>query len=88
MGHPLEDVSVCGVLRCVWGVCERHGYVVCCLVVLGLPFWPFSGSELMLLGVGVVLSHSGRNHLGRDQQRGHRDTHTPHITHTHYLLTH
>jgi hypothetical protein len=47
VGHPLEDVSVCGVLRCVWGVCERHGYVVCCLVVLGLPFWPFSGSELM-----------------------------------------
>jgi hypothetical protein len=48
--HPLEDVSLCGVIRCVWGGCERRGYMVYCLLVLGLSFWPFLGSGLAVWG--------------------------------------
>ena len=50
----MGDVSLCEVLRCMWGGYGRRT-VLYCLVVLGLPFWPFSGSGgLMLLGMVVV----------------------------------
>ena len=49
---PLGDVSLCEVLRCIWGGYGRRRRY--CLVVSGLPFWPFSGSGgLMLLGLVV-----------------------------------
>ncbi len=51
-GHPLEDVSLCGVLRCVGGGYGRCGYVVCCLVS-GLLFWRSDRAGLGgLSGVG------------------------------------
>jgi hypothetical protein len=56
-GHPPEDVSMCGVLRCMWGGCERREFVVYCLVVLGILFWSSSGSgDLLLLDVEVAPS--------------------------------
>ena len=42
MGHPLEDVSLCESLRCMWGGCESRVYVLWDLVVLGFPFLSFS----------------------------------------------
>jgi hypothetical protein len=46
---PLGDVSLYAVLRCMRGDCGRREFVVCCLVVSGLPFWPSSGSGGLLL---------------------------------------
>jgi hypothetical protein len=58
-GLPPEAVSLCEVLRCMRGIYGRRVFVVCYLMVLGLLFWPFSGSgDLLLLGMGV--SPSGR----------------------------
>ncbi len=54
-GCPLGGVSLCGVLRCMWGY-GRSEFVVFCLVVLGLLFWPSSGSGVLLLGVEVAPS--------------------------------
>jgi hypothetical protein len=42
VGHPLEDVSLCESLRCMWGGCESRVYVLWDLVVLGFPFLSFS----------------------------------------------
>ncbi len=53
---PPVDVSLCAVLRCVQGGC---GFVMCCLVVSGLPFWPSSGSGGLLL-LDRVVAPSGR----------------------------
>ncbi len=41
---PLGDVSLYEVLRCVRGGYGRHT-VLYCLVVSGLPFWPFFGER-------------------------------------------
>ncbi len=57
--RPPEDVSLCEVLRCMKGSCGRCTFVMCCLVVSGLPFWPSSGSgDLFLLD--MVVAPSGR----------------------------
>jgi hypothetical protein len=45
---------LCEVLRCIRGGYGRRTELYC-LVVSGLPFWPFSGSGgLMLLGMVVA----------------------------------
>ncbi len=56
---PPEDVCLCEVLRCMQGGCGRRMFVMCCLVVSGLPFWPSSGSGGLLLLDRVVVP-SGR----------------------------
>ena len=55
---PLGDVSLYEVLRCVRGGYGRHT-VLYCLVVSGLPFWPFSGSGGLML-LGMVVAPDGR----------------------------
>ncbi len=59
MDRPPGDVSLCEVLRCMRGGCGRCTFVVCCLVVSGLPFWPSSGSGGPLL-LDMVVAPSGR----------------------------
>jgi hypothetical protein len=58
-GRPPEDVSLCEVFRCIRGVCGRSTFVMCCLVVSGLPFWLSSGSGGLLL-LDMVVVPSGR----------------------------
>jgi hypothetical protein len=56
-GPPPEAVFLCEVLRCIRGGDGRRVSVVYYLVVLGLLFWPFSGSGgLLMLGMGVAPS--------------------------------
>ncbi len=54
-----EAVSLCGELRCMQGGYGRRTFVMCYLVVSGLPFWPSSGIGDQLL-LDLVVSPSGR----------------------------
>ena len=56
---PPEDVSLCGELRYMRGGCGRCMFVVCCLVVSGLPFCPSLESGALLL-LDMAEAPSGR----------------------------
>ena len=63
----MYPMSLCGVLRCMWGGYGRCEFVVCCLVVLGLLFWFSSGNGVLLFSVEVAPSGGVRVVLVGDE---------------------